>query len=218
MKAVFLSLLEKMLLNIPWPEVLADAWKYTSRVFQGMAHEGMCEVLEMESTLELLNEKGTAAVFNKRKHVRYLQNDTIAFQDYAWGDGKILMDYRCSPGKRVDQYRLGYKTFVLISLQEVKSRGDEDEFQMQWKIKDGFLVNDGFWETDISQRTERIKVSVIFPKMRPPKRAVVIETNQRRTNEIARKQFELLQDGRVKVSWVKEKPRLYEHYLLKWVW
>jgi len=30
--------------------------------------------------------------------VRYLQDNVIAYRDQAWGDGEILVDYRCTPG------------------------------------------------------------------------------------------------------------------------
>lgn len=212
------SILTQLLLQLPWPEVLAGAWKYIRKVFRGFASEGMFEVLDYEATLELLNRKGTRAKFSKRRHVRYLQDDIIAFQDYAWGDGEILLDYKCSPGKPVDRYKLGYKQYILISLGTVRNKGDEDEFRFQWKIKNGFLKPDGFWGTDISTRTKRIKITVIFPKSRPPIRASVVESNHRRTHALDVKNYKELPDGRMAVSWSKEKPRLYEMYLLKWDW
>jgi hypothetical protein len=64
----------------------------------------MYEVVEYESTLELQDRGGQRATFRKREKVRYLQNHIIAYQDQAWGDGEILLDYRCSPGKPVDRY------------------------------------------------------------------------------------------------------------------
>ena len=76
-----------------------------------------------ESTLEILDTKGTKAQFHKRQRVRYLQDSIIAYQDQAWGDGDILIDYRCSPGVEVDRHRPGQKTYILISLRDVKRRG-----------------------------------------------------------------------------------------------
>lgn len=212
------SLLTELILKLPWPEILAGAWRYARKVFRGLANEGMYEVLDYETTLEILNKKGTRARFKKRKHIRYLQDNIIAYQDHAWGDGKILLDYRCTPGKQVDRYRLGYKTYILLSLGIIRNRGEEDEFQIQWGIKNGFLRPDGFWDTDISQRTKRIKINVIFPKLRPPKRVVMIESNHRRTHRLDNEHFKKLPDGRIQVRWEKKNPRLYEHYLLKWEW
>lgn len=116
------SLLTELILKLPWPEILADAWRYARKVFRGLANEGMYKVLDYETTLELLNKKGTRARFKKRKHVRYLQDNIIAYQDHAWGDGNILLDHRCTPGKRVDHYRLGYKTYIMLSLGTIRNR------------------------------------------------------------------------------------------------
>jgi len=212
------SMIAKLMLTIPWPEILGSTWKYGKRLFRGLSHEGMYEVLEYESTLELLDKKGAKARFKKRKKVRYLQDNIIAFHDYAWGDGDILKAYQCTPGKKVDQYRSGYKTYTLISLREVKSREDVDEFNIQWDMKNSFLLPDYFWDTDISHRTKEIKINIIFPKERHPKRVILFETNLHQTTVLGHKYKKVLPDGRLRVTWEKKKPRLYEHYLMKWDW
>ena len=43
-----------------------------------------------------------------------MQNNVIAFEDYAWGDGEIFTDYRCSPGVVVDKYQEGDRWSILI--------------------------------------------------------------------------------------------------------
>lgn len=184
----------------------------------GFAYEGMYHVLDYQSTLELLDETGRFARFEKQKNVEYLQDNIIAHQDCAWGDGKILLNYRCHPGKAVDRYRSGYKTYILLALHEVKNRGDVDSFHIAWKIKDGFLKPDGFWETIISQKTRQLCINVIFPKKRLPWRVIVEETNHRKTHIITSEERTVLPDGRLKVSWAKKNPRLFENYLMKWLW
>ena len=178
----------KLLLDVPWPEIIAATWKYSKKLFRGLSHEGMYEVLAYESTLELFDSLGKTSSFIKRKKVRYLQDNIIAYQDYAWGDGQILQNYQCAPGEPVDQYRSGYKTYVLISLREVKSRGDIDEFNIHWDHINGYLKPDGFWDTDITQRTKRIKVHVIFPPDRHPQRVTMHETNHYRTHILGREE------------------------------
>jgi hypothetical protein len=32
-----------------------------------------------------------------------MQDNVIAYQDQAWGDGEILLNYRCTPGTPVDR-------------------------------------------------------------------------------------------------------------------
>ncbi len=206
------------LLGVPWVEILIEAWKLGRKILRGLADEGMYEVLEYESILELQDKEGKKAIFRKRKKVRYLQNNIIAYQDYGWGDGEYFQDYRARPGVKVDQYKAGYKTYILLSLREVKNRGDVDEFHIQWKIKNGFLKSDGFWETDVSSRTQHMKVSVIFPKDRPPQSVRLVENNIQRTRILGADAVKQLVDGRYQVTWETNKPRLYEHYILRWDW
>lgn len=203
---------------LPWSSILEKLWKaivYLKTIF---TPEGVYETLSLETSLELHDREGKRATFRKIKKVRYLQNNIIAFQDYAWGDGKILRNYRTNRGKPVDRYRSGYKTHILISLREVRNRGDEDEFNIQWNIRDGFLTEDGYWSTDVSQRTHHIKMNVIFPKSRPPQRLMLEESNHKRTINLGNEFRRQLSDGRWQVSWETERPKLYEIYVLRWIW
>ncbi len=205
-------------LGLPWIEIVKEAWKLGRKILRGLVHEGMYEVLEYESTLELHDKGGKRATFKKRKKVRYLQNEIIAYQDYGWGDGEQFLEYKSRPGRKVDQYKAGYKTYILLSLRELKNRGDEDEFHIQWKIRNGFLKPDGFWGTDVSSRTRHMKVNVIFPKNRPPQSVRLVENNIRQTNILENNSIKQLPDGRWQVTWEKSKPRLYEHYVIRWDW
>jgi hypothetical protein len=50
----------------------------------------------------LEDPEGKRATFKKREKVRYLQDNVIACQDQAWGDGDILKDdfQGLGPGRR----------------------------------------------------------------------------------------------------------------------
>jgi hypothetical protein len=207
-----------ILLGVPWVEVLTEAWKLASKLLRGMIGEGMYEVLEYEFTLELQDKEGKRAFFRKRKKVRYLQNNIIAFQDYGWGDGEHFQDYRAHPGIPVDRYKAGYRTYILLSLREVKNRGDIDEFNIQWNIKNGFLKPDGFWETDITSRTKFVKANIVFPKERPPHNLRLVENNIQRTTALGQDAIRQLPGGKWQITWETDKPRLYEHYILRWDW
>jgi len=91
------SLFDKLiaiLSGLPWLDVLGEVWKILRKVIQGRSYRGMYEVIEYESTLELKDRGGKRATFKKREKVRYLQDNVIAYQDQAWGDGEILVNYR----------------------------------------------------------------------------------------------------------------------------
>ena len=213
-----LSELFKAINNLSKAGLLDQFNRLLSRLVRKARNEGMYQVLDYESILELMDVQGRKARFCKREKVRYLQDNIIAFQDQAWGAGKILVDYQCSPGVPVDCYRAGYKIYTLISLREVKKKSDEDEFKINWKIQKGFLRKTGFWGTDINHETDRIKVQVIFPKLRPPLSASILENNRQRTTDLGKDHFRQLPDERWVVTWEVSKPRLYEQYLLCWQW
>jgi hypothetical protein len=178
----------------------------------------MYEVLDYETVLEIKDRQGKNAVLKKQEKVRYLQNNIIAFQDQAWGDGKSLVNYRCKPGVPVDQYRCGYKTNILISLRKVKCKGDMDNFNIEWNIKQGLLEKTGFWATEISHKTNYVTVKVIFPKSRNPQYAFIVERNSQKTQPLGEAAVVQLPDGRWLLSWEKYQPRLYEQYILNWEW
>ena len=119
--------------------------------------------------------------------MRYLQDNVIAYQDQAWGDGEILLNYRCTPGKPVDRYRSGHKTHILVSRRQVKNKGDVDEFNIEWDIRGGFLRSTEQWETHVQHKTAYLKINVIFPKARPPQRVTLFESNRQRSQHAGRR-------------------------------
>lgn len=205
-------------LNLPYVQIFIALRETILSIVTEFRNEAVYEVLDYESTLEIQNINGRKATFKKRKKIRYLHDDVIAFQDYAWGDGEILLNYRTNRGIPVDRYRSGFKTYILLSLREVKNRGDIDEFHIQWDIRRGFLTEDGYWSTDVSQPTRHLMVNLIFPKARPPLRLSLEESNRRQTHLLGRDAQQQLPDGRWLVSWETDKPKLFEVYVLRWIW
>ena len=207
-----------ILLSLPWMEILAELLKIFRKLWQGMPDEGIYEVLEHDAMLELMDKQGKRAQVHKRQKVRYLQNDIIAFQDQAWGDGEILLDYSCNPGKEVDRWRPGQKTYILISLRESKRRGDIDDYKIEWGIRNGFLRRRELWETEVSHKTQHLTIAVTFPKSRPPSRVWLVEALGRRRQTLDGNAQSRLSDGRWRVFWETNKPRLNERYQLHWEW
>ncbi|MCD6576615.1 MAG: hypothetical protein J7K66_01215 [Anaerolineaceae bacterium] len=86
-------------MNIVGPEqliipILSDLYQWRKAYVQRVRKPGMYEVLSYESTLEILDPKGKQAIFTKKEEVKFLQDNIIAFQDQAWGRGKILENYQ----------------------------------------------------------------------------------------------------------------------------
>lgn len=179
---------------------------------------GMYEVLEYDAQIELKDKQGEKAIYSKRQQVRFLQDNVIAYEDQAWGDGNIFADYRCTPGVAVDRYREGHRYWVLISLRETKKRGDVEEFHIQRIIENGFTRTSEDFQTEIDHKTHKLSLSVIFPPGRIPKQVSLIEQNLAKTTELNGAHRQTLPDGRHQVRWSTENPRLYEAYIIHWVW
>jgi len=205
-------------LDLPWFQLLGRIWKIGRKIVRGWSREGVYEVLDYECQLELKDKKGNLATIQKREKIHYLQDYITSYQDQAWGDRNVFLNYRCSPGLPVDEFRLGHKTYKLISLRESRNKGDTDEFHIEWDMQRGFLKSTGFWGTAISHRTKKVIVKVVFPKDRPPLHISIVESNLQRTRDLAKDAQKLLPDGRTMITWENENPRLYENYVLKWEW
>ncbi|MBL8049636.1 MAG: hypothetical protein JNM46_00300 [Anaerolineales bacterium] len=205
-------------LGLPWFELLARIWKIGKKIFRGFADEGIYEVLDYECQIELKDTNGENATIKKREKIRYLQDYVLSYQDWAWGDVDVFLNYRCSPGIPVDQFRLGHKTCKLISLREFRNKGDIDEFNIEWDMQNGFLKNIGFWGTGIRYNTQKINLKIIFPQGRPPINVSITESNLQRTQILGPESRRLLLDGRIMIVWENLNPRLHENYVLKWEW
>jgi hypothetical protein len=199
-------------------EIITSIWRLGRSILRAQAHEGMYEVLEHDLILELTDIKGETAVIRRRQKVKFLQDNILAYQDQAWGDGNIFADYKCSPGVPVDRYREGYLYRVLISLRGTRQRGDIEEFHIERTAKDGFTEDVETLEVGIFQKTHVLSLSLIFPASRLPRSVKLIERNTTKTIVLEAEHMKQLPDGRLQVSWSTKKPRLFEAYILRWEW
>lgn len=211
----------------PWLKLLttvfstdvADSLRELLSIFQRIRYApGLYEVLEHQVHLTLCDTQGTRASYSKQQRIRFLQDNVIAFQDTVWGDGDFLVNYRCSPGKAVDQYREGYRQRILISLRETKQRGAIEEFHIRREIHDGFLAEHEYLQADIDHRTRQLTVRVTFPAKRPPRKVWLTEANSHSTHALGSTSILTMPDERIQVVWRKSKPRLQERYILSWDW
>lgn len=207
-----------LLLKVPWLEVAAELWRLVGHRWRGLSSEGMYEVLDYTTRLELLDAGGRRARVTKRETVRYLQNNILAYQDQGWSDGETFLDYRCAPGVVVDRYRPAHKTYLLISLRGARQKGDEDLFRIEYAIRDGFRRERELWEVEISHRTRRLTLEILFPAERGPRAAWLMEHNRRSRRAFPLDETQRLSDGRRLLTWRVESPRLYERYQLGWEW
>jgi hypothetical protein len=142
----------------------------------------------------------------------------VAIHDHAWGDGEIFARYQCQPGLPVDWYEDGSKHNVLISLRETKNRGDMIELWIERVIHDGLLEEHEWLETEVDHIMQHLRLSVVFPRGRPCRRATLSRRSTGKTAPLSHEHFALLPDGRQKLTWETDNPRLHDRYTIKWVW
>lgn len=176
------------------------------------------EVLSYESTLQLRDPQGHKAVFLRRTHLRFLQDYTIAIQDFVWGDGDPISDYKISPGIIADRYRDGERWNLLISLRQTKGRNDEETFNVERTVRNAFTGQQEWVQAETWLPFRKLCLRVQFPKSRPCKRAWVIERSRNRTTQLNIEHFHTLADGRTEVVWQRQSPRRGEIFTLKWDW
>ena len=205
------------ILTSNWANIILEAWDLIRRIRTERA-VGLYEVLDFEHELELCDVKGKKAIYRKRETVRLLQDYVTAYIDQAWGKGEIFADYECSPGVAVDRFRSGHKHWVLISLREAKRRGDILRIRIDRTVRYGFDLTTCWSETVVFHRIHRFRIAVIFPQERPPKQIALLQVNQNRIVPLGEEHTEMLPDGRHRVCWETNQPRLFETYTLRWTW
>jgi len=197
---------------------LLDMWDVISRLWDKVRYRGMYEILDYGSTLDLVDRQGQEAVLTRKEVIRFLQDNVVALHDHAWGDGELFAAYHCQPGVPVDIYEDGSKYNVLISLRETKNKGDVLELWIERVIKGGFLEEQEWFETEIDHWMNQMRVSIIFPKGRPCRRATLSRRSTAQTILLPQDDFALLPDGRQKLTWETNHPKLHDCYTIKWVW
>lgn len=197
---------------------LLDLYAALHHWLQRHRQTGIYEILEYDSTLELLDSRGHKAVFKKQQRVKFLQDYINTFQDYAWGDGEIFAEYKCSPGIVVDRYQEGDRWNILISLHETKNCGDIEDFYIERRAENGFLKTEETLQTEVRHHTKRLKMRIIFPKKRRCQRALLLQRSRHHAIVLGPEHFTDFPDGRQLLTWETKKIRRFEIYTLQWRW
>ncbi len=201
-----------------WISLLLDLIESIQDYLRHRTPEGLYEVLQYETKLELLDTQGRTAHLSKYQRIKFLQDNVIAFEDFAWGQGNVLAEYKCSPGFEADRYLDGDRWNILISLRETKHRGDIQDFYIERKLANTFTGKQEWWQIEMQHRTRSTKFAVVFPKKRHCKHAFIVERTRERTVPLPSQNFTVLGDGRQIVTWENIEPRRFETYTFKWVW
>lgn len=203
---------------LDWIMLAIDLVPYLYRFITRERYNGLYEILEYDTMLELHDTNGETALFKKRQRVKFLQDNVIAIPDFAWGEGQIFASYKCSPGKVVDYYQQGDRWNILISLRETKGRGDIEDFYIERVVQHGFRQSDEWWQIEVRHPTKHLKLSLIFPHQRQCQRAVIVKRSRHKSTVLGSEHISHLPDGRQIVTWETKNINRLEVYTLKWQW
>ena len=215
------GLLRKLLacFSLEWVAHLAELAQALHELTVHGRPSGLYEILEYDTTLELTDPHGKNAVFHKHQRVKFQQDNVIAFQDFAWGEGSnIFATYRCEPGVVVDRYQEGDRWNVLISLRASKNRGDIEDFYIERKVENGFTKPEEWCQVEIRNPTRKLRIAILFPKTRHCRRAQLVERSRQRTTILGTENFHDLPDGRQMLRWEAKDIKRLEIYTINWWW
>jgi hypothetical protein len=181
-------------------------------------YQALYEVLRYDARLELLDAKGTEALIEREQEIRFLQNGVVGIYDQVWGEGELFAEYQAEPGVVADRFTIGGRHITLISLREIKNRGDVLRLHVRRRIKRGWTKSDEWFETAVSHRTHLLRLAVVFPVERPPRQASLVEESTGSVTDLDRRHWQVDEQGRWVLVWRKRSPPLGETYLLRWSW
>jgi hypothetical protein len=178
------------------------------------------EILDLKQDWDLEDKDGREASCSKYQRVRFLQDEIFAVRDVIWGDTAGISNYSWTPGRVADLYRTGGKVTVLIALDAIRNRGDVAEFKARYTAMDAFTSNREWISFSTSHPTERLNVTVTFPKDRPPKTESITFTDDR-DNYMDKDKYvkgSNTDDGRRHLEVTMFRPPIREEFTLHWEW
>jgi hypothetical protein len=171
------------------------------------------ENLFLDIILDLRDAAGQEADVICRQKVRFLVEDAAVISSPVWGDGNQLAQFKVDGGTYLAEQSAGPKRVQLLALDR-PPRQESATVQSTRRIKNGFLKADEYFESMVERPTHRLRVTVLFPKARPPKRAYLVGTS----GESLSQPRVTLRDGRASLRWAMQSPRVRSIYSLRWAW
>jgi hypothetical protein len=183
-------------------------------------HLGPYEVLDADIVWDIERVDGSAVVERKRFDVRFLQDNLICWIDYAFGDGELLAEYRCSPGKLVDVIDVADgRKWLVVSLGGMRNRGDRETLTTARLIKDGWTKDREWVSFEIIEPTRQYALTVRFPRGRPCSAAWLRRRGKRDEEKLdLERSVRWLDDGRSELKFAASRPALGDAVTVIWDW
>jgi len=133
--------------------------------------------------------------------------------DHAWGHGILASDYENSAGRLEGSYKDEQWHHFVVALRRRMGRGDVLQFRVRREARAGFLQPEGWLESTMDHPIAELRPSVVFPKDRPCRWAVLEAGAKSMRLRIHR-----YRDGRTAVHVRIPRPRPFVRYTIRWRW
>ncbi len=195
-----------------WDLILDSPHLRQSIVPQGLALSPY-EILDYNATLTLHDERGVKATFQRTQKVRFLQQGVSAILDHAWGEGVLVANYHHSAGPLEDSFKDQGRRHMVIGLEREMGQGETLEFSVSRTAMEAFTRDEGVLETTIDHPVTRLRRSIIFPKRRAVRRAILEGESESRELPVIH-----LGNGGTMIRVVIPDPKAGVAYVIRWTW
>lgn len=178
---------------------------------------GAYEVLESHVKWTVQDDRGAEVEMERQSRLRFLQNEVIAISDFAWPQTQAIKSYSCSPGIKVDQFPHADKLQFVISLRDVKHRGDEQTYTFRRVLVDQFLAKTEWVGVDVRDPTGTLTMKVVLPSSRPATKAWGrVRSKPKHKHDVT---ITNLPGGNQQLEYSPQpRPKLNEAYYIEWEW
>ena len=174
------------------------------------------ENLLLAINLELCDVKGRKAILRRTQRVRFLAEGAGIVRDVFWGDGKALTDYVVEGAERLSVRHEGSKSVVLLGLHTNPAKGEIVKMRTERTIRGGFKLDQGYLETLVERDTKRVRLTVLFPRERPPRHVQVDASPP--VIESHPLSLHLTGTGTGRATWGTANPKHLVTYRIRWDW
>jgi hypothetical protein len=170
-------------------------------------------VLAFDATLLLQDPLGRRATFIRHQTVQFAQDGVGAVLDHIWGDGIALTDYWSDAGRLIGSIRDGPRQHLVLALGRRTRRGELLSFQVRRRAMAAFLGPEEWVTTVVDHPVAQLRRTVVFPRQRPGRLAVLDVNGQRTRLPIAPDA-----QGRTRVTVAVPAPVAHTAYTVRWLW
>ena len=173
------------------------------------------EVLDYKASLEVLDVKGTRAVYTKRERIRFIRDHIACFYDYGWGTGDAFASHRVSPGRVIERRQVGPRYRSLVVLPEPQNKGDEMMLEVRRLVREGLIDKRNWLEAEVNHTMQHLKLSVTLPASRKVLAARFIKRREQQESPLA---IRCSANNRQHLVANVVKPPKGDLYTLEWDW